>query len=167
MNEALARQAIQTFMMNNSTYFTQLATVHGEAREITQYATSKFAYPRDYPFVRIVCNRADAVTQSSNAWKPKTIYSMDVMVADMALGQQGDSTPYEEIDMDFRVICDRMVGKILDEKKFCSGGQCFSLMTDGDVISKENVDAMMVGEDDSVEALMLGSSITFDLEECK
>jgi len=167
LNEQSARHAIKKLVDDNAIAFMDGILVNGHQRDLAHVAISEAALPSgtgttDYPFVRVVCRRAYLRRLvSRSALQTLGRYDMEVLVSDEATIQLGDTTPAEQADSDFRLLCDRMVNEIMDTRKFAYSTTNYVLVAEGtDPISKANNDGW-IGD-----TLFLGAVIAFTLEEC-
>jgi hypothetical protein len=168
MNESYARHAIQAHLVSIADTIVSGITVQGSVeREISEIAISRFASPRTYPFCAVVCSRAFQFNSAGAMLHPKSRYQMEIIFEDEALIQADDTTQFETMDDDFRVMCDRIINSLTTTGRFTYGGSTFVLLTDDDnFIVKENMDGFMASAQDTIEALIFGATISFEVEEC-
>jgi hypothetical protein len=166
MNENSARFAIRDFIEAQASYMCETAVAQGVPRVIDSVSVSLFSEPTRYPFIRVTCADAKEGGFSANVWAPHPVYSMEVLVTDQAMLQGADPLPYETMDVHFRDMCDRLIDKLLLTRRFTYGNRRFVLPEDDNMVSKENQDGIIYSENNTVEALILGSIIRFTLEGC-
>ncbi len=145
MNEVAALTAVKDLIDSNKETLVQGFVHQGVAREIKQITISSLTPAIDYYFIAIYTDTDEDLTRTgfgtTTALAPsQSIYGMIVEVSDYVVFTSTEDELYEEMDSDFRKLCDRII-KLLRESYWITDANTsikFKLMEDRRV-TKENL----------------------------
>lgn len=175
MNQPALLYALRQLVVDNESTLVSGLTQQDVAREIGQIAISVMDAPVSFYYVLVQIEGADSRSSSSrsNNKAPKEAcdYDCAIHIIDQALRQQGDTFAYEQVTIDFRELCDRVIVQLRDT-------WCFSADSPYDTpkfrLKKEspdrrvrvtNLDQDWYDEGDALVASILYCRLKFRIEE--